>query len=144
MCVAFCAQVAHTHSQLVLFAEYLLYSHTILLRRIELEISSNFCLTSPTILFTFFLTSKFIIFFATSIDFPLSAKVNFHAKFPFERECRRDTIEDAQLLLVRKRAGYASAWRACAHDPAKSIKPIGKNQKGRSLAPRITSTESLP
>ncbi len=31
-----------THSQLVLFAENLLYAHTILLRRIELEILSHF------------------------------------------------------------------------------------------------------
>ncbi len=58
--------------------------------------------------------------------------------------CRRNTIEDAQILLVCKVAGYASTWRACTHDPGKSIKPIGKYQKARSLAPRITSTKSLP
>ena len=62
----------------------------------------------------------------------------------YHHRCRRNTIEDAQTLLVRKAAGYASTWRACAHDPGKSIKPIGKNQKRRSLAPPITSIESLP
>ena len=51
-----------------------------------------------------------------------------------------------QIMLINKSFSLnASAWRACAHDPGKSIKPKGNQyQMARSKAPRITSIEAYP